>query len=760
MSRVKKKEGFALPLILILAVSISLLVGGVVSLTTGLTEQYNVYKYYASLKAAEMNAIHYGIWLLNKYGLSNKFTLLSSGDEEYSIFVNTTGETPEATANLWVFSIKDNDIPEVDKDETFKVLEDYPYIYIKTDTAGIPVKIYSVVNNFDYASADINQEMDNEGFISKIAYAAGNKGTGITEFESGVLRSIEMDLDSKFGSSEYGIEDFARYIHLLEELEFLGFNPPESPEDVEENIGRNSKGNILVRYLNSRGVKLSGDKALLRLTRKWWLLWPEFGRLDDSSLPDLSIEKAIYNGSKEGILYDFDVSIWDLFNPLISYSSTESSSIFFTGISASITSSEFISKLSTGDIEEINIIYPVIKIDNNGIEAGWDSTQIATVTEFGFFNYEATRVLNKILEDGTKFNRIFIINYSSTPSAVERVFMIKNGANGNEYDIKEYDLTESSIFPVEYSYKIVYQKNVDGTLDATFICTDCEPTPVIISSVKDEKYLTLYFPGRTVVGDIDKEFTVDIPLVIASSKTVYLSNDVKYSNYINNDDEESFETLNATSGDPSFILISGESIIALKKQISDDKLDNLNLMGSFYPLNGSMYWEPFIGFSSNAFVNLLTDIISGILDTIETVAQFLGLDINILTPFELSQYIRDINIYGQLLEEKSLNHADVIIRSDIEFRKNDLTNLLSIITGVDEDELVEAAETFAELVFDDLGTIITNKFINTRFERNIIYDDRLEDFVRSNKIYIPSIALPKTSVKIEGTYYTAVNMNW
>ncbi|MCD6443041.1 MAG: hypothetical protein J7L28_03665, partial [Thermotogae bacterium] len=629
----RRKEGFALPLILILVVSISLLVGGVVSLTTGMTSQYNVYKYYEDLKMAEMNALHYGLWILNKDGLG-KFTLVSDTSE----FTNETGVTLGSNESLYVFSIKDNDTPEVNKEEVFKFMDDYPYIYVLTED-GVPKEIYSVVKGLDYAYAEIKQEMDAQGFLSKMAYVSGNEGHSETDF--GPSFQVSMDISSKFGVSDHEAGDFAAYLKILKILNIIiesdlasiieslfdinleDVNLEDLTKTGEEIRGKMSdeeKPKMLVQSPKSRGIRIWKEEEVCVRKIKLcpWSFCPEVCVewdyryvLDLESTPVLQLRTTIYRGDEEGLYYDY-----------ISFSSsgTSPSDEFFENAGLS-QNPIFVSHLATEDIEHIQTL--ALGIDLEAPSVGWTRVSLATITEYGFFNYGATevleRALRKVTTDDPDKKYGFLIGDEST-NITKRTFIIYDTSDPNEYRIIEWDLLSDYLIPQPHECILktaTYVSAGDVLMDATLTC---DGTP---STIVGKPYVMLFFKGDTIVGDIDG-LKVSVPMVIISSETAYLPNDVEYNGYnIESENDLDVDLENA----PTFILVSGESIIALKKVLPSflPRFEDLNLMGSYYSLNGAFYWDHLWNIGGiSAFVKLVVDAIEY---AIESLGSFLGLDI-------------------------------------------------------------------------------------------------------------------------------------
>jgi len=203
--------------------------------------------------------------------------------------------------------------------------------------------------------------------------------------------------------------------------------------------------------------------------------------------------------------------------------------------------------------------------------------------------------------------------------------------------------------------------------DSSFVVKEYDSTGVMVAStsVQLNQYesLKLLFNGDL---HITSSLTIDRPVSIMADGTIRISDDILYADYQIESENDLAGASSALSGsDDIFTLIGTKSIIA------DTPLfdDTLNLMGCYYALGGTLY-------STNWF-----------------------------THFE------DVNLFGQMVEKMTLEHADVDVES--------------------EDSLIQFLVDIG--VYEEL----LGEILDTDFERNYYGDDRVYSFYAGEDVVAP-----------------------
>ncbi len=202
---------------------------------------------------------------------------------------------------------------------------------------------------------------------------------------------------------------------------------------------------------------------------------------------------------------------------------------------------------------------------------------------------------------------------------------------------------------------------------SSFVIKEYDSTGVMVAStsVQLDRYesLKLLFNGDL---HITSSLTIDRPVSIMADGTIRISDDILYADYQIESENDLAGASSALSGsDDIFTLIGTKSIIA------DTPLfdDTLNLMGCYYALGGTLY-------STNWF-----------------------------THFE------DVNLFGQVVEKMTLEHADVDVES--------------------EDSLIQFLVDIG--VYEEL----LGEILDTDFERNYYGDDRVYSFYAGEDVVAP-----------------------
>jgi len=202
---------------------------------------------------------------------------------------------------------------------------------------------------------------------------------------------------------------------------------------------------------------------------------------------------------------------------------------------------------------------------------------------------------------------------------------------------------------------------------SSFVIKEYDSTGVLVAStsVQLDRYesLKLLFNGDL---HITSSLTIDRSVSIMADGTIRISDDILYADYqIESENDLAGASSALSESDDIFTLIGTKSIIA------DTPLfdDTLNLMGCYYALGGTLY-------STNWF-----------------------------THFE------DVNLFGQVVEKMTLEHADVDVESD--------------------DPLIQFLVDIG--VYEEL----LGEILDTDFERNYYGDDRVYSFYAGEDVVTP-----------------------
>ena len=529
----EKKKGFVLPLVLVLAVSAGLIVGGVYVMVNSVIKKYEYYDIYILRKSAVLNGIEFAReeTVNSNYMISSFNNLQPAPQEECEILKNNgVIEEDVDCSDIYKWDY-DNFVSSkgISKDKALQAMDDnlnqiYTSIYIEEGSDGIVKAIYSVlisgnsvIDHAEFIYPDYSQ-LSFTKFLSKMAHL----------------------FDSDMNLSPFGVDISVRsYYELAPNIwDVLGTLVDDFINSIfgEENGDEDIKG----------GFTNLGEKFYYNGLKKYYIFFsklriPHFSTAASGTTPV----------GTEALYKEADGKLFKIFFGIFPY-----------GTEPLPTSSVFDSYKEELRYEEFINAF----LDDNGLA-----------------DYHATMVMNDYLRKAQDVGVVF------NPTDEGNYFVVSD--NGNGFTVEEYRGVRSAvncIYGCPYGFfnclRTCFLEPVETvTIDATLVNQNVVATVTREGATEtlNNPYLMVFFNAPVEIAD---DLQIEYPTIFVSTSTAYLSGDVSYVGCSFDGENPPVCDSRFESNDPLFVMVSGKSIIMLRWL-----LESPHLMGLYYALEGPLF---------------------------------------------------------------------------------------------------------------------------------------------------------------------------